>query len=156
MAQVELVNVPYKGGGPAMTDVMAGQVPIMFSSLTQVLPNVRNERLRLLAVGAEKRSPAAPDTPTMSEAGVPGYEVAVWWGMVVPAGTKPAALSTLRAAIRDVLQQPDTQKRLAADAAEPMALEPEQMRSMIRADVKKWAEVARVAGIRLPAVAAAR
>jgi tripartite-type tricarboxylate transporter receptor subunit TctC len=156
MAQVELVNVPYKGGGPAMTDVMAGQVPIMFSSLTQVLPNVRSGRLKLLAVGAEKRSPAAPDTPTIAEAGVSGYEVSVWWGMVVPAGTKPAALSSLRAAIRDVLEQPETQKRLAADAAEPMTLKPEEMRAMIRTDVRKWAEVARVAGIRLPAVAAAR
>jgi tripartite-type tricarboxylate transporter receptor subunit TctC len=156
MAQVEIVNVPYKGGGPAMTDVMAGQVPVMFSSLTQVLPNVRTGRLKLLAVGAGKRSPAAPDTPTISEAGVPGYEVSVWWGMVVPAGTKAAALGTLRTAIRGILEQPETQQRLAADAAEPMTLKPEEMRAMIRADVRKWAEVARVAGIRLPAVAAAR
>jgi tripartite-type tricarboxylate transporter receptor subunit TctC len=156
MAHVELVNVPYKGGGPAMTDVMAGQVPIMFSSLTQVLPNTRNGRLKLLAVGADKRSPVVPDTPTMSEAGVPGYEVYVWWGMVVPAGTKPAALTTLRTVIADILEHPETQKRLAADAAEPMRKKPEEMRAMIRADVQKWAEVARVAGIRLPAVAAVR
>jgi tripartite-type tricarboxylate transporter receptor subunit TctC len=156
MAHVEIVNVPYKGGGPAMTDVMAGQVPIMFSSLTQVLPNVRGGRLNLLAIGADKRSPVVPDTPTMSEAGVPGYEVYVWWGIVVPAGTKPATLKTLRGAISDILARPDTQKRLAADAAEPMKKTPEEMRAMIRADVKKWGEVARVAGIRLPAVAAAR
>ncbi len=156
MAQVELVNVPYKGGGPAMTDVMAGQVPIMFSSLTQVLPNVRTGRLKLLGIGADKRSPVVPDIPTISEAGVPGYEVSVWWGVVVPAATKPAALTTLRAAIGTILEQPETQKRLAADAAEPVNMKPEEMRAMIRADVRKWAEVARVAGIRLPAVAAAR
>jgi tripartite-type tricarboxylate transporter receptor subunit TctC len=156
MAQAEFVHVPYKGGGPAMTDVMAGQVPIMFSSLTQVLPNVRTGRLKLLGIGADKRSPVVPDIPTISEAGVPGYEVSVWWGVVVPAGTKPVALTTLRTAIATILGQPETQKRLAADAAEPMNMKPEEMRAMIRADVRKWAEVARVAGIRLPAVAAAR
>jgi tripartite-type tricarboxylate transporter receptor subunit TctC len=156
MAQVELTHVPYKGGGPAMTDVMAGQVPVMFSSLTQVLPNVRTGRLKLLGVGADKRSPVVPDTPTISESGVPGYEVYVWWGVVVPAGTKPAALGTLRTAIGDVLADPETQKRLIADAAEPKTMKPDAMRAMIRADVQKWTEVARVAGIRLPAVAAAR
>jgi tripartite-type tricarboxylate transporter receptor subunit TctC len=156
MAQVELINVPYKGGGPAMTDVMAGQVPIMFSSLTQVLPNVRTGRLKLLGVGADKRSPVVPDTPTLAEAGVPGYEVYVWWGVVVPAGTKPAALETLRTAINAILADPETQKRLIADAAEPKSMKPEEIRAMIRADVQKWAEVARVAGIRLPAVASAR
>ena len=107
-----------------MTDVMANQVPIMFSSVTQVLPNVRTGRLKLLAVGAAKRSPAAPDAPTISEAGVPGYEVSVWWRVVVPAGTKAAALNTLRTAIHGVLEQPETQQRLAADAAEPVALKP--------------------------------
>jgi tripartite-type tricarboxylate transporter receptor subunit TctC len=139
-----------------MTDVMAGQVPIMFSSLTQVLPNIRTGRLKLLAIGADKRSPVVPDTPTMSEAGVPGYEVYVWWGVVVPAGTQRAALDTLRTAIGGVLAHSETQKRLAADAAEPITMKPEEMRAMIQADVRKWSEVARVAGIRLPAVASAR
>jgi tripartite-type tricarboxylate transporter receptor subunit TctC len=156
MAHVELVNVPYKGGGPAMTDVMAGQVPIMFSSLTQVLPNVRTGRLKLLAVGAEERSPVVPDAPTISEAGVPGYNVSVWWGVVVPTGTKRTPLDTLRTAFTAVLDDPETRKRLLADAAVPKTMKPEEMRAMIRADVQKWTEVARVAGIRLPAVASAR
>jgi tripartite-type tricarboxylate transporter receptor subunit TctC len=156
MAHVELVHVPYKGGGPAMTDVMAGQVPIMFSSLTQVLPNVRTGRLNLLAVGAEERSPVVPDTPTISEAGVADYDVSVWWGVVVPAGTNRTALETLRTAITAVLTDAETRKRLMADAAEPKTMKPEEMRAMIRADVRKWTEVARVAGIRLPAVASAR
>jgi tripartite-type tricarboxylate transporter receptor subunit TctC len=156
MSHVDIVNVPYKGGGPAMTDVMAGQVPIMFSSLTQVLPNVRSGRLKLLAVGADKRSPVVPDTPTMSEAGVPGYEVYVWWGMVTPAGVPAPVLEKLRGEVSAVLAQRETRERLMADAAEPKTMSPEDMREMIRADVGKWSEVARVAGIRLPALAKAR
>lgn len=156
MAQVDLVHVPYKGGGPAMTDIMAGQVPVMFSSLTQALPNVRTGRLKLLAIGADTRSAVVPDIPTMSEAGVPGYEVYVWWGVVAPAGTPRAALSKLRTEIAAVLEDPETKRRLIADAAEPKTMSPADMREMIRADVRKWAEVARIAGIRLPALVRAR
>jgi tripartite-type tricarboxylate transporter receptor subunit TctC len=81
---IDMVMVPYKGGGPAMIDVMAGNMPVMFSSVTQALPHVRNDRLKLLAVGAAKRSPAVPDVPTVIESGFPGYEVYVWWGIVAP------------------------------------------------------------------------
>jgi tripartite-type tricarboxylate transporter receptor subunit TctC len=156
MAGVDLVHVPYKGGGPAMTDVMAGQVPVMFTSLTQVLPNARSGRLKLLAVGADKRSPVVPDIPTMSEAGVPGYEVYVWWGMVTPAGVPTAVIGKLRSEIAAVLAQPETRQRLIADAAEPKSMTPADMRAMIRADVRKWTEVARAAGIRAPTLATAR
>lgn len=156
MAGVNLVHVPYKGGGPAMIDVMAGQVPVMFTSLTQVLPNTRSGRLKLLAVGADKRSPVIPDIPTMSEAGVPGYEVSVWWGMMTPAGVPNAVMGKLRSEIAAVLAQPETQQRLVADAAEPKTMTPTDMRNMIRADVRKWTEVARVAGIRVPTLAKAR
>ena len=139
-----------------MIDVMAGQVPVMFTSLTQVLPNTRSGRLKLLAVGADKRSPVVPDIPTMSEAGVPGYEVSVWWGMMTPAGVPNAVLGKLRSEIAAVLAQPETQQRLVADAAEPKTMTPTDMRNMIRADVRKWTEVARVAGIRVPTLAKAR
>ena len=150
VAGIDIVNVPYKGGGPAMTDVMAGQVPMMFSSLTQVLPNVRSGKLKLLAVGADKRSPVVPDTPTVAEAGFPGYEVSVWWGIVVPAGAPARVTEKLRREIAAVLEHPDTQKRLLADAAEPRTLPPADIRRMIRAEVTKWTEVAQVAGIRVP------
>jgi tripartite-type tricarboxylate transporter receptor subunit TctC len=156
IAALNLVHIPYKGGAPAMTDVMSGQVPVMFSSLTQVLPNVRSGRLKLLAVGAAQRSAVVPDVPTVAEAGFPGYEVSVWWGVVAPAGVPAVPLEKLRREIAAVLQDAQTVKRLKADAAEPLAMTPAEMRSMIHADVAKWVEVARVAGIRLPATHAVR
>ncbi len=147
VAKVDLVMVPYKGGGPAMIDVMAGQIPMMFTSVTQVLPHVRSGKLRMLAVGAATRSPVVPDVPTVIESGFPGYEVAVWWGIVAPAGTPRPEQDRLRREITAVMHDPETQKRLLADAAEPRTLTPEEMRKMIRDDVKKWRDVARVAGI---------
>lgn len=147
VAKVDLVMVPYKGGGPAMIDVMAGQIPMMFTSVTQVLPHVRSGKLRMLAVGAATRSPVVPDVPTVIESGFPGYEVAVWWGIVAPAGTPRPEQDRLRREITAVMHDPETQKRLLADAAEPRTLTPVEMRKMIRDDVKKWRDVARVAGI---------
>ena len=105
VANVNLVHVPYRGGGPAMIDVMSGQVPIMFSSLTQVLPNVRNGQLKLIAVGAPKRSPVVPDTPTIAESGYPEYDVSVWWGVSSPAGAPRPLLAKLRQEITAVLEQ---------------------------------------------------
>jgi tripartite-type tricarboxylate transporter receptor subunit TctC len=151
-----MVNVPYKGGGPAMTDVMANQVPVMFSSLTQALPNARSGRFKLIAVGSEKRSPVAPDIPTVAESGYPGYVVSVWWGVVAPAGTAKPVMQRLQHEFNAILENPETQKRLLADAAEPRMMAPEEMRNLIRADVRKWTDVARVANIRVEGAVAAR
>ena len=150
VAGVDLVMIAYKGGGPAMVDVMAGQVPVMFSSLTQVLPNVRSGKMKLLAIGALKRSPVVPEVPTVAESGYPGYDVSVWWGVVAPAGVPALPLRTLRREIAAVLADPQTQERLKADAAEPLVMNPDDIRRMIRADVLKWTGVARTAGIRIP------
>jgi len=141
--------VPYKGGGPAMIDVMAGQIPVMFSSLTQVLPHVRSGKLKVLAIGADKRSPVVPDIPTVAEAGFPGYEVYVWWGVAAPAGTPPAVREKLRRELTAVLQDPETLKRLAAEAAEPRLTTPAELRKIVHDDRKKWADVAKQAGIRV-------
>lgn len=150
IAGIDLVHIPYRGGGPAMTDVMSGQVPVMFSSLTQVMPNVRSGRLKLLAVGSRARSPVVPDVPTVAEAGFPGYEVSVWWGVVAPAGVAPAPLEKLRREIAAVIADPQTQKHLTTDAAEPLLMSPAELRRMISADVVRWTAVARSAGIRVP------
>lgn len=149
VAKTDLAVVQYKGGGPAMTDVMAGQVPVMFSSLTQVLPHVRSERLKVIAIGASKRSSVVPDIPTVIESGFPGYEMYVWWGFAAPAGVPRPALTKLLSEINAVLQDPETKKRLLTDAAEPLAMTPAEMRKMISADVKKWRDVAATAGIKV-------
>jgi len=149
VAGIDMVMVPYKGGGPAMTDVMAGNIPVMFSSVTQALPHVRAGRLKLLAIGGAKRSPVLPDVPTVIESGFPGYEVYVWWGIVAPAGVPRAVMDKLLREITAVLQDPATRKRLLAEAAEPMTLTPAGLRKMIQDDRKKWTEVAQQAGIRV-------
>ena len=147
VAGIDMVMVPYKGGGPAMTDVMANQVPVMFSSLTQVLPHVRSGRLNVIAIGAAKRSSVVPDIPTVAESGFPDYEVTVWWGLAAPSGVPKDIMAKLRREITAVLESPETKQRLAADAAEPMNLTQAEFRQMISADRKKWAVVAKQAGI---------
>jgi tripartite-type tricarboxylate transporter receptor subunit TctC len=149
VAKTDMQVVQYKGGGPAMTDVMAGQVPVMFSSLTQVLPHVRSQRLKVIAIGASKRSPVVPEIPTVIESGFPGYEMYVWWGFAAPAGVPRPVLTKLRSEINTVLQDPETKKRLLTDAAEPLSMTPAEMRKMIHADVKQWRDVAATAGIKV-------
>jgi len=149
LAGINMQMVAYKGGGPAMVDVMAGNIPVMFSSLTQVLPHVRAGRLKVVAVGAQKRSPVVPDIPTIAESGYPGYEVSVWWGIAAPAGVPRTPMDKLRRELEAVIQSPETQKRLMADAAVPMVKSRAEMRRMIHSDVKKWRDVARSAGIKV-------
>jgi tripartite-type tricarboxylate transporter receptor subunit TctC len=132
-----------------MTDVMAGQVAVMFSSVTQVLPHVRSGKLNVLAVGASRRSIALPDTPTVAEAGYPGYDVSVWWGVVGPTGIPAAIQDKLRREYLAILQDPETTKRLTADSAEPMNLTPPEFRKFIHAEVKKWTAVAKEAKIQV-------
>ena len=148
-AGIDMVHVPYKGGGPAMIDVMAGNMPVMFTSITQVLTHVRAGRIRMLAVGAATRSPVVPEVPTVAEAGYPGYEVAVWWGVAAPAGTPAAALERLRRELTAAVRDPETQKWLAGEAAETQTLTPAELRKLIHSERKKWADVAKQAGIRV-------
>ena len=150
VAGIDMVMVPYKGGGPAMSDVMAGQIPVMFSSLTQVLPHLRSGKLKVLAIGADKRSPVVPEIPTVAEAGFPGYEVYVWWGIAAPAGTPPAVREKLRREFTAILRDPATQKWLAVNAAAEARINtPAEMRRMVHNDVKRWRGVAETAGIRV-------
>jgi tripartite-type tricarboxylate transporter receptor subunit TctC len=149
MAGVDIVHVPYKGGGPAMIDVMGGQIPLMFSTVTQVLPHVRSARLKIIAVGADKRSPVVPEVPTFAEAGLPGYVVEGWWGISAPVGVPKDARNRLTKVFAEILQDPGTRKRLEAEAAEPRQMDPEEMRAFIRDEVKKWTEVAKAAGIQV-------
>ncbi len=149
VAGIDMVHVPYKGGSPAMIDIIAGNIPVMFTSVTQVLNHVRGGRIKMLAVGASKRSAAVPDVPTVAETGYPGYEVYVWWGLVSPHGVPRARLDKLRREINAVLEDSETRKRLAADAAEPQIITPAEFRKMVKSDVKKWREVATQANIKV-------
>lgn len=142
-----LIMVPYKGGGPAMIDVMAGQIPMMFSSITQVLPLVRQGKLKIIAVGSPKRNPVLPDIPTVAESGYPDYDVSVWWGFAAPEGVPRPAMARLHKEITAVLESPETKKRLLDDAAEPLSMTPSEFRKLISDDIKKWREVAKKAGI---------
>ena len=149
VAGIKMMMIAYRGGGPAMTDVMGGQVPVMFSSVTQMLPHARSGKLRALAVGAAKRSPALPDVPTVIESGFPGYEVAVWWGIAAPAGMPAGAMSVLRRELGAVLASEDTRTYLAREAAEPNPMEVGAIRKMIAEDVRKWKAVAHDAQIKV-------
>jgi tripartite-type tricarboxylate transporter receptor subunit TctC len=141
--------VPYKGGGPAMIDVMAGNIPVMFTSVTQVLPHVRAGRIKMLAVGATQRTPVLPDVPTVSESGYPGYEVYVWWGVSAPAGTPRPVIEKLHREFNSVIGEPETQRLLAAEAAETQTLTPAAFRKLIHDELVKWREVAQQAGIKV-------
>lgn len=142
-AGIDMTHVPYKGGGPAMIDLMSGQVPVLFSTLIQVLPHARSGKLRVIGTGGAKRSPALPSVPTVIEAGVPGYEVTIWWGFLGPAGLPPALVGALNEVTAGILREPETVKRLAAEAAEPAFGTPAEFGRLIQSDIGKWIKVAR-------------
>jgi len=149
MAGIDMVHVPYKGGGPAMIDVMAGNMPVMFTSITQVLPHVRSGKIQMLAVGAAKRSSVVPDVPTVAESGYPGYEVAVWWGISAPAGTPRPIMEKLRREFNTILGEPATRTLLAGEAAETLSLTPAEFRQFVQKEKQRWTDVAKQAGIRV-------
>jgi tripartite-type tricarboxylate transporter receptor subunit TctC len=148
MTRLDIVHVPYKGSAPAITDLIGGHVAMMSATALTGIPQIRAGRLRGLGVSTAKRTAAAPELPTLAEAGVPGYEATQWYGVLAPAGTPPEIVKRLHAEMVQVLQLPDVKSRLAADGAEPVGDTPEQFGRFIRAEIAKWAKVARDAGIK--------
>jgi len=148
MAGVKLVHIPYKGGGPAMLDVMSGQVEMTFCTLIQALPHMRSGKLKALGVGSARRSPLLPEVPTIAESGVPGYDGTIWWGVLGPAGIPGAIVTRLNTEIGVVLRDPEMGKRLVAEAAEPVIETPEAFGKLIVNDIGKWGSVAKQAGLR--------
>jgi tripartite-type tricarboxylate transporter receptor subunit TctC len=144
----DLTLVLYKGGGPAMIDVMGGQAHLTIGSIVQSLVHIRSGRLKALATGSAKRAAALPDLPTIAEAGVPGYEAANWWSIAAPAGTPRAIIARLNAEVGTYLSLPETRKRFTDEGAEVDIKSPEELRRMIPADIAKWTQVARAAGMR--------
>jgi len=148
LAKVELLHVPYKGGGPALTDLLAGQVSMYIGSLPASLPHVRSGRLRGLAVTSAERVKALPDTPTVIESGVRGYEYVGWYGLLAPAGTPAAAIERLNAAVNVILRQPATADKLAATGAQPVGGTPTLFADHIKREIEKWAGVVKHARMR--------
>ena len=149
MAGVDLVHVPYKGAQPALTDVIAGQVQVMFATSASVIPFVKAGKLRALAVTTARRSPSVPDLPTVSEAGVAGFEAITWHGVVVPAATPAPLIERLNHDIVAVLGAPDLRERLAALGAEVLAGTPREFADYIAAEIPKWAKVVRDSGAKI-------
>ncbi|CAM4342903.1 tripartite tricarboxylate transporter substrate binding protein [Bordetella muralis] len=149
MAGTHLVHVAYKGGGPAMLDVMAGQVPVMFASMGSGWQHVKNGKLRALAVGGATRSPSAPDLPTIAESGVPGYESYEWNAIFAPAGTPPAILDQLSKALAEVLKDPGVAQTLAGIGAEAIGSTPAELDTFRQAEIAKWQKVVGEANLKL-------
>ena len=148
MAGVRMTHVPYKGTGQGMIDVLAGHVPVITPSVLTVLPYTRSGRLRGLGVSSAKRSSAAPDIPTIAEAGVPGYEATQWFGILAPAGTPGAIVDRLHREIVRALKDPEVRDRLVADGADPVGSSPDEFAAFIRSESVKWAKVVTDIGIK--------
>jgi tripartite-type tricarboxylate transporter receptor subunit TctC len=147
LAKVNIVHVPYKGSGPALTDLIGGQVQLMFANLTAALPAVKPGRLRALAVTGRQRSTAAPELPTVMEAGVPGYVVISWFGLFAPAATPRDIVMRLNKEIAMATRSADVRERLATEGAEPSATTPEEFGAFVKSEVAQWGKVIRDAKI---------
>jgi tripartite-type tricarboxylate transporter receptor subunit TctC len=147
LAGIKLVHVPYKGTAPAMTDLISGQVHIMFTSMPTVLAHVKAGRLRLLATGGTRRSAVIADTPTVADT-LPGFELVTWYGIFAPARTPAAVITRLNGAIGEALRDAEVSARLAAQGLEPVVMTPAELRSYITNDVGRWARLIKAAGIK--------
>jgi len=147
-AGIDVVHVPYKGGGPAMADVIAGQAQIVMPSLIQVVPHIKSGRLRVLGTSGTRRSAVLPDVPTISESGVPGYEAHNWWGILAPAGTPAPVIGKLHKDLTRVLSSRETEKRFETEGAEVVRMTPAEFGGFISAELVKWSRVAREVGIK--------
>ena len=146
-AGIDVVHVPYKGGGPAMADVMGGQAQIVMPSLIQVVPHIKSGRLKVLGTSGTKRSALLPDVPTIAET-VPGYESQNWWGLMAPAGTPQPIVERLYTAVSDVLQSKETGKRMEGEGAETVRMTPPEFGRFISSELAKWSKIARDVGIK--------
>jgi len=147
MAQVDIVHVPYKGGAQALTDLLGGQVLVMFSNFSDLLPSVKAGKVRALGVASSKRQAQSPDVPTIAESGVPGFEVYISFGVCVPAGVPPSIIARLNSDMVTVLRQSDIRERLSQFGLEVQSSAPEALGAIFKSENAKWAKVAQNAGI---------
>jgi tripartite-type tricarboxylate transporter receptor subunit TctC len=143
---VQMQHVPYKGSAPALTDLMGGQVQLMFDSMPSAMPHVKSGKIRALAVTTAKRSPTVPDLPTVAESGVPGFDISTWYGVWAPAGTPKDIVNKIAAEMAKALKQPAVRERLAALGAEPAADTPEEFAAYCQSELAKWSKIVRESG----------
>lgn len=146
-AQVKLTHVPYKGAGQALVDLLAGQITFTFASVLSSMPHVKQAKLRVIAVTSATRSSALPQVPTVAQAGLSGYATGSWYGVLLPAGTRPAIVERLSAAANKAVMAPDIKERLLADGAEPIGSTPPAFEKHLAAEMAKWRKVVKAAGI---------
>ncbi len=147
-AGVDLMHVPFKGGGPAMIDVIGGHTKVLFSSLVQALPHIRAGKLRALGTGGSTRVSVLPDVPTIAEAGVPGYEAVNWWGIAAPAGTPQPIVDRLHKELTAILTSPVTQKQFSSEGAEVVQMSSAEFGSFMAKELGKWERVVKEGGIK--------
>lgn len=148
MAQVNIVHVPCEGSSGARTDVLGGQIEMMFDAITTMAPNVQAGRVRALATTGKTRSSVLPGVPTVDEAGVPGYEAVIWIGMMAPVNTPQHVIDRLNAEVRKVLARPDIKEAWRKQGAQTIDMSPEQFEQFLRGDIEKWAKVVKSAGVK--------
>jgi tripartite-type tricarboxylate transporter receptor subunit TctC len=148
MAKVDFVHIPYKGVVPAMIALLGGETALMYDPVLTSLPHVRAGRIRVLAVGAAKRTPLLPDLPTVAESGLPGFEASSWFGLVAPAATPRDIVARLNATLVKTIGDKDVAQRLSSQGMEPVLNTPEQFSEVIRQDLPRWGKVVRAAGIK--------
>lgn len=146
---LKMVHVPYKGQGPALSDLLGGHTSLMMANLLSALPHLKGGRIRALGITSTRRAPVAPDIATIAEAGVPGFEVVQWFGVLAPANTPRDIIARLHAGVVRTLQDPSVKAHFVNDGAEPMGSTPEQFAAVIGADLRKWGKVIRDARIKL-------
>jgi tripartite-type tricarboxylate transporter receptor subunit TctC len=147
-AKIDATVALYKGGAPALTDVLGGHAHMAVATTVTAMPALRGGKLKPLAVGGAKRSPVLPDVPTTIEAGLPSYQASIWWAWGAPARTPGPVLARLNKEVGEILAMPETVKRFASEGAEPETMAPAELRQMIKADLARWEQVAKAAGMK--------
>ena len=148
LAKIDLTHVPYKGTGPALNDLMGGQISLLFGPLISAIPSIKAGKVRGLAVTSPKRAPAAPDLPTMIESGVPDYDVVSWYGVHAPIKSPRAVIERVNREINRILNESEVRERLIAFGMEPMPITADQFQSMSKSEVARWAKLIRDSGVR--------
>ena len=144
--KIDIVHVPYKGTGPALTDLLGGQINMMVSTFASALPHVKSGRMRALGVTTVKRSPAAPDVPTLIEGGVAGYDYSTWYGLLAPAGTPKPVIDMLNASNRKVLARDDIKQKLESQGVDPIVNTPAEFSAYMKSETEKWGKVVKATG----------